>query len=134
MKKSNVNEVLAQNLKIRMEAKGMKQEQLASVSKVGQTTISLYLSPERRKPGTSGKVPSAKIGEIEALADALGCRFLDLVTEGGHQASDGWPFGDVDKSRFDELSEKHKHYVEKALLDEITRIERLAQETHRKAA
>lgn len=134
MTKSTINEVLARNLKIRMEAKGMKQERLAARSKVGQTTISLYLSPDRRKPGATGKVPSAKVGEIEALASALGCRFNDLVADGAGSDQGGWPFGDVDRERFDRLSEKHKNFVEKAMLDEITRIERLAQETPRKAA
>ena len=134
MKKSTVNEALARNLKAWMEAKGMKQEQLASKSKVGQTTISLYLSPDRRKPGATGKIPSAKVGEIESLAEALGCRFADLVSDGHDEAHDAWPFADIDRSRFDRLSEKHRHYVEKAVMDEIDRIERLAQETPRKAA
>lgn len=37
----------------------------------GQTTISLYLSPDRRKPGKDGKAGSAKLTEVEMLARAL---------------------------------------------------------------
>ena len=45
---------------------------LAKLCGVGQTTISLYLNPERRNLGCEGKAGSAKLTEVERLATALG--------------------------------------------------------------
>ncbi|KDD41024.1 putative HTH-type transcriptional regulator PrtR [Bordetella bronchiseptica OSU095] len=71
-----------------MEKTGHKQASLAKLSGVGQTTISLYLNPARRQPSKSGKVPSAKFGEVEALAGALGVAPWDLLhPEGGEPAA-----------------------------------------------
>lgn len=79
MSKPTLNEILATNLARLMEKTGHKQASLAQASGVGQTTISLYLNPARRQPSKSGKVPSAKFGEVEALADALGVMPWDLL-------------------------------------------------------
>ncbi|MCP1404278.1 XRE family transcriptional regulator [Achromobacter insolitus] len=79
MSKPTLNEILATNLARLMEKTGHKQASLAAASGVGQTTISLYLNPGRRQPSKSGKVPSAKFGEVEALADALGVMPWDLL-------------------------------------------------------
>lgn len=65
------NDVLARNLEVLMEHRGMKQKALGVAAEIGQTTISLYLHPGNRKTSTSGKVPSAKIGEVQRLAKAL---------------------------------------------------------------
>lgn len=62
-----------------MEARGLTQAALAKRAGLGQTTVSLYLAPERRKPSKSGKAPSAKLSEVEALADALGVQLWELL-------------------------------------------------------
>lgn len=79
MKKHGINEVLAHNLRQAMDSQGIKQEKLAAMSGVAQTTISLYLNPDRRKPSASGKPPSGKLAEVEALADALGMSYWELM-------------------------------------------------------
>jgi len=71
MPESSLNQILADNLALHMEKKGLKQMALAKKCGVGQTTISLYLSPDRRKPGKDGKAGSAKLTEVEMLARAL---------------------------------------------------------------
>ncbi|MFY2945835.1 XRE family transcriptional regulator [Achromobacter xylosoxidans] len=82
MSKPTLNEILATNLARLMAKTGHKQASLAAASGVGQTTISLYLNPGRRQPSKSGKIPSAKFGEVEALADALGVMPWDLLRPG----------------------------------------------------
>ncbi|MEN4918240.1 S24 family peptidase [Achromobacter spanius] len=79
MSRPSLNEVLAANLARLMEQKGWKQAALAKQSGVGQTTISLYLSPERRQPSKSGKLPSAKLSEVESLALAVGVEPWELL-------------------------------------------------------
>jgi hypothetical protein len=49
----------------------------------GQTTISLYLSPDRRKPGKDGKAGSAKLTEVEMLARALEVEPWELLRPPG---------------------------------------------------
>lgn len=44
-----------------------------------QTTISLYLDPDRRLKSATGKEPSAKLTEIAMLAAALGVEPWELV-------------------------------------------------------
>ena len=66
-----INDVIADNLQHYMRERGLNQSQLASASGVGQTTISLYLTPARRLPSKSGKSPSAKVTELAQLAIAL---------------------------------------------------------------
>ena len=71
MQVSALNQALAENLEHHMSQKGLKQMALAKKCGVGQTTISLYLHPERRKLGKDGKAGSAKLTEVEMLAEAL---------------------------------------------------------------
>lgn len=71
MQVSALNQALAENLEHHMAQKGLKQMALAKKCGVGQTTISLYLHPERRKLGKDGKAGSAKLTEVEMLAEAL---------------------------------------------------------------
>lgn len=71
MNQSPLNQTLADNLSRLMDMKGLKQMALAKKCGVAQTTISLYLNPERRKPGKDGKAGSAKLTEVEMLAAAL---------------------------------------------------------------
>lgn len=82
MKDKTINDVLAENLRTVMTAKKVVQLKLAKLSGIGQTTISLYLSPERRQPSKSGKIPSAKLTEIEALASALDVSVPKLLSPG----------------------------------------------------
>ncbi|MFY3577137.1 LexA family transcriptional regulator [Achromobacter xylosoxidans] len=79
MSKPSLNDILATNLARLMEQAGHKQASLAKLSGIGQTTISLYLNPGRRQPSKSGKVPSAKFGEVETLAEVLGVKPWDLL-------------------------------------------------------
>ena len=74
-----INDVLAANLAYFMSKKKLSQQALANKCKLGQTTISLYLNPGNRKLGATGKVPSAKLSEVEMLADALGVALWELL-------------------------------------------------------
>ncbi len=66
-----INEVLANNLRHHMERQELTQMALSAKADLAQTTVSLYLSPGRRQISKSGKVPSAKLSEVESLAAAL---------------------------------------------------------------
>lgn len=79
MSKKPINDVLAENLAHFMGERGLSQAALAEASKVAQTTVSLYLNPSRRQPSKSGKIPSAKLGEVESLANGLGVDLWELL-------------------------------------------------------
>lgn len=79
MNQSPLNQALADNLARLMDMKGLKQMALAKKCGVAQTTISLYLNPDRRKPGKDGKPGSAKLTEVEMLASALGVESWELL-------------------------------------------------------
>jgi phage repressor protein C with HTH and peptisase S24 domain/transcriptional regulator with XRE-family HTH domain len=79
MSRPTLNETLAANLARLMDKRGWTQAALAKQSGVGQTTISLYLNPERRQPSKSGKIPSAKLSEVESLAAAVGVEPWELL-------------------------------------------------------
>ncbi|WP_260481716.1 XRE family transcriptional regulator [Bordetella hinzii] len=98
MSKPTLNEILAANLALLMDRKGLKQASLATLSGVGQTTISLYLNPSRRQPSKSGKVPSAKFSEVEALADALGVAPWDLLRPNAGDTAAGGTVADRARS------------------------------------
>lgn len=83
MSKPTLNDVLATNLASLMEKAGHTQASLAKLSGIGQTTISLYLNPSRRQPSKSGKVPSAKFGEVETLAAVYGVDPWHLLRPSG---------------------------------------------------
>lgn len=74
-----INEVLATNLKHFMDLKGWTQPMLSKRSGVPQTTISLYLKPENRKPSAKGKAPSATLAHIDKLAAALDVPVWELL-------------------------------------------------------
>ncbi|RIQ53585.1 LexA family transcriptional regulator [Bordetella avium] len=84
MKKRSINDILAANLSRLMDKHGHKQASLAKLSGIGQTTISLYLNPDRRQPSKSGKLPSAKLSEVEVLAEVLGVSPWELLTPHDH--------------------------------------------------
>jgi len=83
MSKPTLNDILATNLASLMEKAGHTQASLAKLSGIGQTTISLYLNPGRRQPSKSGKVPSAKFGEVETLASVYGVDPWHLLRPSG---------------------------------------------------
>jgi transcriptional regulator with XRE-family HTH domain len=78
--RSALVDALAANLKTHMDRLALSQPQLAQKSGVGQTTIGLYLNPDRRLPGKSGKIPSPKLAEVDLLARALGVDPLALLS------------------------------------------------------
>lgn len=67
----SINTIFAENLRQRMDAGGWSQATLAKKTGVAQTSISNYLSPERRAAGAKGKEPSAKLTEMAMIAEAL---------------------------------------------------------------
>jgi transcriptional regulator with XRE-family HTH domain len=76
---ASINQILAENLACFMRERGMTQASLAAKAGMGQTTVSLYLSPARRAAGKSGKEPSAKLAEVNRLAAALGVELWELL-------------------------------------------------------
>ena len=79
MPKKPINEVLADNLKRLMTEQKLTQKSLSAATDVAQTTIGLYLSPDRRMRSASGKAPSAKLSEVELLATGLGVEVWELL-------------------------------------------------------
>ncbi len=79
VEKKSINVVLAEALAYYMERGNWTQAALSNKSGVGQTTISLYLRPESRKPGAKGKLPSAKLTEVEMIAGVLGVEVWELL-------------------------------------------------------
>lgn len=79
MSKRSINEVLAENLRHYMKSQGLKQTALGEAAGMAQTTVSLYLSPSRRQPSKSGKIPSANLGDVERLATALKVEVWELL-------------------------------------------------------
>lgn len=80
MSKRPINQVLAENLEFFMKERGISsQTELAKRSGVAQRTISNYLSPDLRQESKTGKAPSAKITEIEKIAEALDVGPWDLL-------------------------------------------------------
>lgn len=79
MSKKTINEVLADNLAYFMKERGLTQKVLGDKCSMGQTTISLYLNPSRRKISHSGKEPSAKLSEVELLSKSLGIEIWQLL-------------------------------------------------------
>lgn len=75
----SLNTVLAENLGYFMERAGLSQAALAKRAQMGQTTVGLHLSPARRLQGKSGKEPSAKLAEVQRLAEALGVAPWELL-------------------------------------------------------
>lgn len=82
MAQKPINQVLAENLAYFMKARGIAtQPALAKKSGVAQRTISNYLRPEIRQSSKSGKPPSAKLTELEKIAEALEVGVWDLLRD-----------------------------------------------------
>lgn len=75
----NITEVLAANLQRFKEERGLTQAQLAQKSGLGQTTVSLYLDPSRRKDTHDGRTPAPTLANVQKLADALGIKLFELL-------------------------------------------------------
>lgn len=75
----DITTILAANLRHFMGTKKMTQQTLANASGLGQTTISLYLRPERRNATNKGGAPSPTLAKVQALADALEVELWELV-------------------------------------------------------
>ncbi|WP_368647749.1 S24 family peptidase [Castellaniella ginsengisoli] len=80
MSRPTTNEILARNIDALMKKQGVVQTALSKRSGVAQTTISLYLNPDRRQPSKTGKVPSAKLTEVEAIATALNVSLPEILS------------------------------------------------------
>lgn len=79
MEEKPINDVLAANLAHFMGERKLTQMALAAKTGMGQTTVGLYLHPERRKISATGKVPSAKLSEVDAIARVLGVEIWQLL-------------------------------------------------------
>lgn len=79
MKKGSIRDVLAANLQYYMTKRGLTQSSLGDAASMGQTTVGLYLHPDRRKLSKSGKVAAPNLGQVEQLADALGVQLWELL-------------------------------------------------------
>jgi len=79
MQASELNQALAANLAYYMRVQSLTQSALAKRCGVAQTTISLYLSPDRRTLGKDGRPGSAKLTEVEMLAHALSVPAWELI-------------------------------------------------------
>lgn len=70
-KKVDLPTRFARNLEIAMKDGGFSQSSLARAARVPQTTISLYLKPEKRAATASGKLSGPTMAHIMKLAVAL---------------------------------------------------------------
>lgn len=77
--KTPINQVLAENLAHFMEERGLNQVGLSKKSGISQRSISNYLNPDARATGKSGKAPSAKLSEVELIADSLDIEAWQLL-------------------------------------------------------
>jgi hypothetical protein len=80
MERKPANQVIAEALRHYMGRK-WNNVTLAKAAGVAEGTIRNYLAPEKRLAGASGKAPSAKVTELEQLADALGIELVDLLRD-----------------------------------------------------
>lgn len=75
-----INEVLALNLAHFMKERGFTQASLGKKVGLAQRTVGNYLKPSlRNTESKSGKPPSAKLTEVEKIADGLGVEVWELL-------------------------------------------------------
>src|SRR3546814_4841430 len=79
MSKKPINDVLAENLTAFMEEKNLTQAALGKLAEIGQTTVGLYLNTHRRNPGKTGKRPSAKLRDVEELANDIAVEVSEII-------------------------------------------------------
>ncbi len=76
---TEINNILAANLRHFMDKRGLTQAALGKKAKIGQTTISLYLNPLGRQEGTTGRPPSPTLAKVDSLATALEIELWELL-------------------------------------------------------
>lgn len=77
--KTPINQILAENLAHFMRERHLNQVGLSKRSGISQRSISNYLNPDARASGKSGKAPSAKLSEVELIADSLDIEAWQLL-------------------------------------------------------
>lgn len=80
--KPSLNELLVANLGRIKDARDLTLPYIAKQCGLSQRTIGYYLDPDKRAPTRSGKLGSAKLNEIDALARGLGVSVWDLLGDG----------------------------------------------------
>lgn len=78
--KKSINKVLSEALAYFM-GDYWSNLSLAKASRVAEGTIRNYLNPASRGAGKTGKQPSAKLTEVDAIASALGLQIIDLLQD-----------------------------------------------------
>lgn len=64
-----------------MLKKQWDKKKLAEKSGVAPRTIGYYLKPDQRQAGSKGKAPSAKLSEVQMLAQALELETWELLRD-----------------------------------------------------
>ncbi|MBB6578452.1 transcriptional regulator with XRE-family HTH domain [Comamonas odontotermitis] len=123
MKTSPLNQALADNLAYHMEKRGLTQMALAKKCGIGQTTISLYLNPERRKQGKDAKPGSAKLTEVEMLANALDVEPWELVR----------PLDGIQRLVYERIEEAYKALSKQPLTSNPSKQQQPTAEANEKA-
>ena len=80
MPRKSLNQVLAENLRAIMVNNGWTENSLGKKAGVAPNTIGNYCDINHQ-PTSRGKERSAKLAEIEKIADALGVPPLQLLTD-----------------------------------------------------
>lgn len=80
-KSISINEVVARNLAYWMGEAKLSQAALGEKAGVDQKTVSNYLNPGQRAVSASGKEPSAKLSELDAIAKALHIEVWQLTRQ-----------------------------------------------------
>lgn len=81
MAERNINRVLADNLERQMDRRKWDKNKLSAASGIAPRTIGYYLRPEHQQVGSKGKEPSAKLSEVQLLAQALEIETWQLLRD-----------------------------------------------------
>jgi len=74
-----INDVLASNLARMLRSQGLTQAALAQRAHLTTRTIANYLHPSLRAQGMGDKTPTAKLAEVQKLANALNLQTWQLL-------------------------------------------------------
>lgn len=86
MEKKTLNQVLAENLAELMQNRQLSDKQLGLKASVSPRTIANYRNGPGTQPTHSGNERSAKLAELERIAEALGIDPVALLTDKAAQA------------------------------------------------
>ena len=135
----SLTQILADRLNELVVASGLSNLALGRKAGVAANTIGNYRNAAGEFTST-GKPRSARLAEVERIADALGVPPLYLLTVGNHAGvaarttkENGWPFQDVRFERWARLTERQKGVVEDAMNAALDRIEAAADKPANKA-